>query len=91
MKITEVQIIKTRSEKVRARADIHFEWFWLKGFKVLFDEDKKRNFLTPPSYLSGMGWRALFKTDEKKDWEEIQEIVLKEYEEYELRESTEDL
>lgn len=87
MKIQEVEIVKTKSEKVKARADVHFGWFWLKGFKILFDEEKNRNYVTPPSYLSGFGWRALFKTDNKEDWNDIQKRILKTFDEYEIEES----
>jgi len=90
MKITEIQFVKTKSEKVKARADLHFDWFWLKGFKILFDENSKRNFVTPPSYLSGMGWRALFKTDNKEDWDYIQKRILEEFDENQIKESIEE-
>lgn len=79
MKILEVQIVKTKSEKVRARADVHFDGFILKGFKILQDEDTKKEYVTPPSYLSPSGWRALFKTDLPEDWQEIQRRILEEY------------
>lgn len=79
MKILEIQIIKTKSDKVRARADVHFEGFWLKGFKVIQDPETKREYVTPPSYQSPQGWRALFKTDSPEDWQEIQRRILEEH------------
>lgn len=79
MKILEVQIVKTKSESVRARADVHFEGFLLKGSKIIWDKEKRKEFVTPPSYLSGMGWRPLFKTDSPEDWQEIQRRILEEY------------
>lgn len=90
MKIIEVQILKTNSEKVQARADIHFEGFWLKGFKILKDSESVKSFVTPPSYLSGHGWRALFKTDTPDDWKEIQNKVLSQFDECQLKEATEE-
>lgn len=78
MKIIEIQILKTKSEKVQARADIHFDGFELKGFKVIKDESGKE-FVTPPSYLSPKGWRSLFKTDSPDDWQEIQKQVLEKF------------
>ena len=87
MKIIEIQIIKTKSEKVKARADVHFEGFWLKGFKVLFDESASREFVTPPSYLSSQGWRPLFKTDSPGDWQEIQRRILETFNEEQMKEA----
>lgn len=91
IKILGVQIIKTHSEKVKARADVHFEGFWLKGFKVLRDEDKKKEYVTPPSYLSPSGWRTLFKTDLPEDWQEIQCRILEEYDHHLIEESVSEL
>jgi hypothetical protein len=79
MKILEIEIIKTKSEKVRARADVHFEGFWLKGFKVVWSDKDSKDFVTPPSYLSGMGWRPLFRTDSPETWQEIQRQILDRY------------
>lgn len=76
MKILEVMIVKTKGGKVVARADIHFEGFLLKGFKIIYDNEKKQEYVTPPSYFSGKYWRPLFKTDSKEDWNEIQQRVL---------------
>lgn len=79
MNILEINILKTKSETVRARADVHFEGFVLKGFKVLFDSERHKEYVTPPSYHSFMGWRPLFKTDTLEDWQEIQRRILDEY------------
>lgn len=91
MKILGVEIIKTKSEKVKARADVHFEGFWLKGFKVIKDVETSKEFVTPPSYLSGHGWRALFRTDSSEDWTKIQREILQAYEEKQLEESVEEV
>jgi len=82
MKILEIDIVKTKSEKVKGRADIHFDGFILKGFKILRDEETKKEYVTPPSYLAGNFWRPLFKTDSPEDWQEIQRQVLKKFNEY---------
>ncbi len=79
MKILEIQIIKTKLGKVQARIDVHFEGFWLKGFKVIQDSETRKEYVTPPSYLAGTFWRPLFKTDSKEDWQEIQRRILEEY------------
>lgn len=84
MKIIEVQIVKTNSEKVKARADVHFEGFLLKGFKVIQDPNTGKEFVTPPSYQAGNYWRPLFKTDTNEDWQEIQRRILETYEEKEM-------
>jgi DNA-binding cell septation regulator SpoVG len=79
MKILEVALVKTKSEKVKARADIHFDGFLLKGFKVIQ--------VTPPSYQAGPFWRQLFKTDSEDDWKEIQRTVLDKFEKLQMEES----
>jgi len=91
MKILEVQIVKTKSKNVKVRADVHFEGFWLKGFKVLQDEETRKEFVTPPSYQSPSGWRMLFKTDSPKDWQEIQRRILEEYNHHLMEESVSEL
>lgn len=90
MKILEIQLIKAKSDKVQARADVHFEGFWLKGFKVVRDLEKKKEYVTPPSYFSQQGWRALFKTDSLEDWQEIQRRILEEYTLSLMKEAVED-
>ena len=87
MKIIEVQILKAKSEKVIARADVHFEGFLLKGFKVIRDEKKNKEYVTPPSYLAGAFWRPLFKTDSLEDWQEIQRRILEEFSTQQMKES----
>lgn len=89
LKILEISFVKTRSDSVKARVDIHFEGFTLKGFKVLQDEGTKRYFLTPPSYLSPKGWRKLFKTDHFEDWQEIQRCVLERFDRLQMEEAAE--
>lgn len=78
IKILEINLIKADKGKVKARADIVFDGFTIKGFKVIQNEDKK-TYVTPPSYLAGMFWRPLFKTETEGDWREIQRKVLEEY------------
>ena len=86
MKIIEISIVKTKSENVKARVDVHFEGFWLKGFKVLQDSETKKDYVTPPSYKSFAGWRPLFRTDDPSNWNDIQKHILKEYGQYVLKE-----
>jgi len=80
LKILKVKLYRTAVGKVKARADIHFEGWLLKGFKVIPDEEKGKLYVTPPSYFSNRGWRELFRTDEVSDWNEIQRRVLETYE-----------
>ena len=75
LEITNVEFIKTNSEKVIARADINFRGFTLKGFKILCNEHGKQ-YVTPPSYKAGPFWRPLFRTDSPGDWEYICKEVL---------------
>ena len=75
LEIIKVEFIKTKSEKVVARADVQFNGFQLKGFKVLKNEYGKE-YITPPSYLSPRGWRELFRTDNTEDWEYISNEIL---------------
>lgn len=90
LKIIDVSFIKASSPKIKARADVQFDGFILKGFKVIFDSENHKDYVTPPSYFSpGKGWRMLFRTDNPKDWQQIQSIVLKKYSEYELKDSIE--
>jgi len=90
MKILEVEIIKTKSEKVQARADVHFEGFWLKGFKIIKDLTTRSEFVTPPSYLSPRGWRPLFKTDSIEEWYEIRSQILEDYNNFQIKDSVND-
>ena len=87
MKILEVTFLESKSEKVLARADIHFEGFLLKGFKVLQDSVTKKEYVTPPSYKAGIYWRPLFKTDKLDDWTYIQQEVLNAYNKKQMDES----
>lgn len=87
MKILEVTFLESSSEKVLARADVHFEGFLLKGFKVLRNLETLQEYVTPPSYLSKNGWRPLFRTDKKEDWQEIQERILKEFNQKQIEDS----
>ena len=79
MDILEIIFVKTKSEKVIVRADVHFEGFLLKGFKVLRNDETGREYVTPPSYLSAKGWRPIFKTDNPATWQKIQEKILDEF------------
>lgn len=88
MKIIEIQLVKADKGKVRARADIIFDWFTLKGFKVIQNNEGK-TYVTPPSYQAGNFWRPLFKTESKEDWDEIQRCVLKKFETKEIEETLE--
>jgi hypothetical protein len=91
MKIIEIQIVKTKSESVVARADVHFEGFWMKGFKVMREKETSKEFVTPPSYRAGMYWRPLFRTDDAKDWQEIQRRILEKHNEEQIGETVEDI
>jgi hypothetical protein len=90
IKILEINFIKAKTESVIARADIHFEGFTLKGFKIVRDSSGKE-FVTPPSYLSPKGWRSLFKTDSPEDWANIQQVVLAEYNMNLIREAADEI
>jgi hypothetical protein len=87
MKILEVTIVKTKSESVIARADVHFEGFLLKGFKILRDIKDNHEYVTPPSYFSLNGWRSLFKTDKPEDWKEIQQQILSKLSQIQIEET----
>jgi hypothetical protein len=91
LKIFEITFLKTKSEKVRARADVHFVGFTLKGFKIIHDEETGKNYITPPSYQAGVFWRPLFKTDSPEVWKEICDQILKDYEESLMKDSIEEL
>lgn len=87
MKILEVTFLESKSEKVIARADVHFEEFILKGFKVLKDEKTNKQYVTPPSYKAGVYWRPLFRTDSVDEWHNIQNRIIEEYEKKQIEES----
>lgn len=83
LKIKEIQIIEVNKGQVLARADVCFEGFVLKGFKILRDKELTgKEYVTPPSYKSPKGWRPLFKTDSKDEWNKICSAILKKYEEF---------
>lgn len=90
MKILEVTFLESKSEKVLARADVHFDGFLLKGFKVLKDEKTNKEYVTAPSYKAGIYWRPLFRTDTVEDWQQIQERVLQKFNEKQIKESIEE-
>ena len=90
MKIEEVQIKKNETGKMVAQAKVNFGWFWLSGFKVIAGEEGVK-YVTPPSYKSGFGWRPLFTTIKKSDWEKVQEEVMRVYEEEEIKETLGDM
>ncbi|MFZ5366498.1 MAG: hypothetical protein ACOZBZ_04410 [Patescibacteria group bacterium] len=89
LKILSIDIFKANKGEVIARADIHFDGFLVKGFKVLRDESGA-NYVTPPSYLSPHGWRPIFKTDSPEDWQAIKNGILKSYDEYLMKEAMEE-
>ncbi len=91
MKIVSVSFVKTNSPKVKARADVEFEDFTLKGFKVLQAEATKKDYVTPPSYLSPKGWRPLFKTTKPDDWEEISRRIIEEFNLFLMKETADQL
>lgn len=78
--------IKSSNTKVKMRADVHFSSFWLKGFKILTDNSGK-DFVTPPSYPTKFGFRQLFHTDDKSDWQKIQAEIIRRYQEHLIKES----
>ncbi|QQG41265.1 MAG: hypothetical protein HYV90_03785 [Candidatus Woesebacteria bacterium] len=82
--------IKSSNTKVKMRADIHFNNFWLKGFKILTDNSGK-DFVTPPSYPTKFGFRQLFRTDDKSDWQKIHAEILRQYQDYLIKESANEL
>jgi hypothetical protein len=90
MTIVDIEIVKTSSGKVVGRADIHFVGFELKGFKIIRDPEKMKEYVTPPSYLSPKGWRSLFKTDSEQDWEEIQRQVIIKFSQVQMQEAADE-
>lgn len=88
MKIIEIVLVKADKGKVKARADIVFDGFTLKGFKVIQNDDGK-TYVTPPSYQAGNFWRPLFKTESEEDWKEIQKKVLDKFTDKEIEETLE--
>jgi len=93
MRIVEIKFHKISDEdtEVVSRVDIHFDGFWLKGFKVIRDRDSNKEYVTPPSYRSPKGWRALFLTDSKTDWQKIVASVLSAYNEHLIKESADQI
>ena len=89
--IKEVAIVKTKSEKVKARADVRFDDFELKGFKILHNEERGTDYVTPPSDQAGVYWRPLFRTEKESDWKRICQRILKEYDESLIREAVEEI
>lgn len=79
MKVLDLNFVKTKSESVVCRVDVHFDGFILKGFKIMRDKNKGTDYVTPPSYLSPQGWRPLFKTDTITDWQEISQRILNDF------------
>ncbi len=82
LKILEVKFMNASSPSVIARADIHFDGFTLKGFKVAVSQETQKKYVLPPSYNSASGWRLLFSTDSKQDWQMIQNRVLADFQEF---------
>jgi hypothetical protein len=92
MQIVEIKFhkITDKDTEVVSRVDIHFDGFWLKGFKVVRDPVTKKEYLTPPSYRSPLGWRALFNTDDPAVWRKICASVLSSYDEQLMKESADE-
>ena len=90
LKIVEVTFVKAQSGQVIARADVHFDGFVLKGFKVIKDPSGKE-YITPPSYESSKGWRKLFITDSKDEWQKIQARILNDFNEKQMKESADEI
>lgn len=93
MKIVEMKFQKISNEdtEVVARVDIHFDWFWLKGFKVIRGRDSNKEYVTPPSYRSPKGWRSLFSTDNEVDWQQIVASVLSRYNEHLMKDTVDQI
>jgi hypothetical protein len=91
MNILNIEIVKTQSPSVIGRADVHFDGFILKGFKIMRDKVTLKEYVTPPSYQSPHGWRPLFKTDNPEDWKAIQSRILSEFSSYLINESVEEV
>ena len=85
MKIKDIKLIKADKGMVKARVDITFDGFILKGFKVIKDNEGK-TYVTPPSYLAGTYWRPLFFTETEEDWNQIQKRVLETFNNQEIEE-----
>lgn len=89
-KIIEITFVKTEKGKVIARADVHFDGFILKGFKVIRDSLGKE-YVTPPSYESPKGWRKTFITDSKEEWQKIQARILDDFSKKQMKESADEI
>ena len=89
LEIIKVEFIKSNSGKMVARADIQFNGFQLKGFKILKNEHGKE-YVTAPSYLSPLGWRQLFRTDNEEEWNNICQEVLSRFGDHSIKESLEE-
>lgn len=89
MKIVSVKFISTNSPSVLARADVIFDEFELKGFKVIKDKNNKE-YITPPSYPAGSFWRPLFHTSEER-WSDIQTTIRKRFNEWQIEQSLDEV
>jgi hypothetical protein len=87
MKIKNINIIKSKSESVLARADVEFEDHIDRGFKIPHDSKTNKEYVTPPSYYTPGGWRPLFKTHTKEDWVILSSRIIKAYNEKQIEES----
>lgn len=87
MNILKIEIIKTSSPTVQARADVVFEDHTIKGFKIMRDAKTGKDYVTPPSYFTPNGWRPLFKTQTKEQWTELSSAIIKRYNDKLIEES----
>ncbi len=98
LKIQEVVFVKIiqpsnsdRKADLLARADVHFNSFWLKGFKILRDKLTGKEYVTPPSYKAGVYWRPLFRTDSTSDWQEIHRFILDQFNQHLMKEAVDQI
>jgi hypothetical protein len=79
MIIKSIKITLTEPYFIKAKADVHFEGFELKGFIITEDPSTDTVSVAAPSYKTPHGWFPLFKTDDPNEWKVIQNRILDEY------------
>ena len=91
LEILEVNFVSVKSENVLARADVQFNGFLLRGFKIILDRKTNKGYVTAPSYSAGSGWRPLFRTDNKDDWVQICRRILEEFNLFQKKETEDEI
>lgn len=74
----------TNKEEMLAQVTISAAQFELRGFRIMktkFTENKNRFVLYPPAIKCGPRYMNLVQIVNKKDWEELQDFILKKFDE----------